>query len=760
MTGFHSKNVVHRPNVVGAYRLGLLAISFPRIATLIVTILSIVCAVSTIAYLQFDGEPSNLFSGETYEYELFSKFESNFHPYSKDEVLLVSSPVLATQTSIEKLRDLHFELQFLEGVKQVVSVFSVAKFSTQDNQWSSELLAEFSNDAQVRSALTKLIGENALGKLLLTDDLKHILFFVSPNLNAVPHDASGGKEAINPQELDALLEVFQSEGFEIKRAGEPAIERDLIGSVKRDALVLSVSGTLIAMLIAFSLFRSLPALIATLAPLLVAIIWYLGAISFLGLKIDAVTVIIPVLVMVLTFADSVHLYMSWRNQVKNGEDPISALRYSIQTVGSAAALASFITGIAFIVFLIASSEVLDRMAFSGLIGVCVVYLSTIVVCPISILYVAKLFTGHSDLNDSLLRKIGDVGASFLTRHPFRAFKISLIMLPVLIFSHLQLAPQFSLLDYLPVDSGVKAANSEIEILFGGSDQASVIIRRNAPGPAITPEEFRQLADIEDIVRSVFNSRSAISLNSVILKADGQDSPVELVPANVQQNINSMLSKDLHFLSVTAPVPASITASEMISRVGELEEKLRNNFPEVQFEITGGAAMRSAIAPRLIEELRIGLIVSVILSVLVIGLSFGSWQISIASILPNVIPILLAEFYIWITTGSIELSAAIALIVGFGLAVDDTIHFLGHYVQEKRKSADEFAAIKTALVSVSPALIATTAIIGLGFSVTLFATLPTVFTFGYLVIGIFFFALIADILVLPSVLLFMRSSLRK
>jgi len=138
------------------------------------------------------------------------------------------------------------------------------------------------------------------------------------------------------------------------------------------------------------------------------------------------------------------------------------------------------------------------------------------------------------------------------------------------------------------------------------------------------------------------------------------------------------------------------------------------------------------------------------------LSFRSVLISLASIIPNILPILLVEFYIWLSIGKIELSAAIALIIGFGLAVDDTIHFLNHYVYEKHKSRDELEALKTALLSVAPALVATTSIIGLGFSVTFLASLPTVFVFGYLVIGILTFALIADLFALPSILMFLHS----
>ncbi|MEM7068854.1 MAG: MMPL family transporter [Pseudomonadota bacterium] len=751
MTNIKANSTHLRPYVFYVYRIGLLALAFPKIAAATIAVTSIVCLGFAIAFLEFDGEPSNLFSGESKEYIRFINFEEHFHTYSKDEILLVSSTNLKTVEGMENLRDLYFDIQLMEDIGRVVSIFSVFSYWRHSDDWSSVLPPEFETDEHVRATLENFVKDNPLANSLITENLEHTLIVLSPE----PSKRTDERGNARPPELDELISYYQSLGLSIQRAGEPAIERDLIKYVKEDALVLPLAGIFLSMLIATALFRSIQALVVTMCPLVVSLVWYLGAISVLGLTIDAVTVIVPVLVMVLTFADTVHLYLHWRKQIDSGGNAITSLKNSIQMIGSAAALASFTTGIAFLIFFVTSSDILDRMAITGAIGVCVVYLSTIVVCPVSIFFVLKVVSSNGPSKGEALKTAGILGAVLLDARPHLAAKSIFLMIPALLFIHFQIPTQFSLLDYLPTKTAATEANKKIESLFGGSEQLAVLIRRQTSAAEFSSEEYQLLLDFAKITTDVIGSNSILSLSSLYDQKNGYEKALDLSPGDEQLNLRGLHSDDLQHLALIVSVPVSLNAVDFNSKVEALALELRKSFPETSFELTGSSHMRSAIAPRLIEEIRLGLLISILISILIIGLSFRSALISLASVIPNILPILLIEFCIWLFIGKIELSAAIALIIGFGLAVDDTIHFLNHYVYEKYKSVNQLEALKSALLSVAPALVATSSILGLGFSVTFLASLPTVFAFGYLVIGILIFALIADLFVLPSILILMK-----
>lgn len=116
--------------------------------------------------------------------------------------------------------------------------------------------------------------------------------------------------------------------------------------------------------------------------------------------------------------------------------------------------------------------------------------------------------------------------------------------------------------------------------------------------------------------------------------------------------------------------------------------------------------------------------------------------------------LAAEAGVWAVRGGIETSTVIALTIGFGLAVDDTVHLLNHYVIARAAARtsgppDPVQAMRTALAAVSPALVATTVVLAAALMVTGLSALAVVLSFGCVVITVLVFALAADILVLPS-----------
>ena len=100
---------------------------------------------------------------------------------------------------------------------------------------------------------------------------------------------------------------------------------------------------------------------------------------------------------------------------------------------------------------------------------------------------------------------------------------------------------------------------------------------------------------------------------------------------------------------------------------------------------------------------------------------------------------------------LQLTTVIALTIAFGIAVDDTIHFLATYVRQRAAGLAPCAAIDHTLERIGPALVATTLIICAGTAVVMFSALPPVALFGTLTVITLIVALIGDLFVLPALL---------
>ena len=123
-----------------------------------------------------------------------------------------------------------------------------------------------------------------------------------------------------------------------------------------------------------------------------------------------------------------------------------------------------------------------------------------------------------------------------------------------------------------------------------------------------------------------------------------------------------------------------------------------------------------------------------------------------AIIPNFLPILGTELYLYSSGAGLQLTTIIALTIAFGIAVDDTIHFLSAYVRARDEGIDHELAVEYALDRVGPALVATTLILCAGTFVVIFSALPQVALFGTLAVLTFILALLGDLLILPALLI--------
>ena len=132
--------------------------------------------------------------------------------------------------------------------------------------------------------------------------------------------------------------------------------------------------------------------------------------------------------------------------------------------------------------------------------------------------------------------------------------------------------------------------------------------------------------------------------------------------------------------------------------------------------------------------------------------FLSAKVGLIAILPNIYPIIM-NFGIMGWMG-IRLSMATSLIasIAIGLAVDDTIHYLYRYNREFKKDLNKDRALRDTIKHIGKPIIFTTLTISIGFSILLFSHFKPTATFGFLIVVTMVFALIGDLIILPSLML--------
>jgi hypothetical protein len=164
-------------------------------------------------------------------------------------------------------------------------------------------------------------------------------------------------------------------------------------------------------------------------------------------------------------------------------------------------------------------------------------------------------------------------------------------------------------------------------------------------------------------------------------------------------------------------------------------------------------MFSHIGFRNIRAMLLGTTVALVLISFVLIISLRSFRIGLISLIPNLVPAGMA-FGVWgITVGQVGLALSVVTGMTLGIVVDDTVHFLSKYLRARReKGLDAPDATRYAFRTVGLALVATSVILALGFLVLTKSAFVLNADMGLMTATTILFALIADFLLLPALLL--------
>ena len=172
--------------------------------------------------------------------------------------------------------------------------------------------------------------------------------------------------------------------------------------------------------------------------------------------------------------------------------------------------------------------------------------------------------------------------------------------------------------------------------------------------------------------------------------------------------------------------------------------------------SGTAVIASNGTQYLVKNLFTSLAIAIVLIAILMSLLFQSWRMVVISLIPNFIPLLTTAGIMGFFGIPIKPSTLLVFSIAFGISVDDTIHFLAKFRQElKNYEHDLRRCILVALRETGISMIYTSIVLFFGFLVLAFSQFGGTKALGILVSLTLLVAMLANLLILPSLLLFMQ-----
>ena len=209
--------------------------------------------------------------------------------------------------------------------------------------------------------------------------------------------------------------------------------------------------------------------------------------------------------------------------------------------------------------------------------------------------------------------------------------------------------------------------------------------------------------------------------------------------------------------VTAAARGRLTSAQQRAVDARAQAWLRENAPQLATAATGFTMTFAHLSQRNIDSMLRATILAMGGISLVLMWVLRSWRVGLLSLVPNYIPAIMT-FGLWgHIVGQVGLAGSVMTAIAFGIIVDDTTHFLTKYQRARRTGAAAAEAVRAAFHATGRALWTTTAVLAAGFLVFATSGFEVSFVLGMMVAITVVFALLADFLLLPPLLMILDRS---
>ena len=673
-----------------------------------------------------------------------------------DAILVVQSEEFFSAPAADAMRKVVDDLEELDQVRRVLWMDRVPILNIFGLP-QPLLPRSTASPARFAAAKKKSLAHPLVGGQLLSEDTKTLLLLITFDFNHIHSNEDATTLLRETAEL--AVADYSDLDFKFQVTGDVPATIAAVSRHEANQLKYQLIGYGMILVMTIILFRGIRAvIIVALAPVL-GVFWTTGFINYLEYRQNPlIDVILPVLVSLVGLTDGVHLMVQIRKLRASGLDEKEAAGTGLQQVGVACFLTSLTTAIGFGSLTLAESQWVQEFGKCSVIGVTLSFLAVVMVIPLacSTWLGRKVHVGHENsLIDRNLARISVLIDAVLKRA--KLMSVAGIACTVLLFAvSMTLRPDQRQSNDLPAGAEATLALQHMDNAFGGLEFGNVDISWSKKVASDSPDILRVVSAVDDLLLSEDLIGSPLSIRNLIDAQPGSG------PAEERMTMLELLPPPLKRAFFTPERREAVVTFRVqdlgIARYGPVFERvlsglehIKTDYPDFELGLSGSAVWRWRNLYQIIVDLAKSLGSASLIIFVVLSIVYRSLRLGLISIIPNLFPLVFTGAYLALAGYNLEIVMVCNFTICLGIAVDDTIHFLTRYLEERKVALDEDTAIRNAFTGVGTALIMTTTVLVVGFSVVTFSESRDhrIFaTMGALTIGA---ALFGDLVFLPALL---------
>jgi predicted RND superfamily exporter protein len=714
--------------------------------------------------IQFNYDFEQFFPQNSEDLEFYQWFRNEFENDNDYLLMAIENPngELLNREFLTKALKIQTELSELNNVDTIISILNFEKLiiSPFGSRWEKVLKWQSDDDL--------LKSSNAVDQFrskLVSKDGESILFWIRNSQN------------ISKENGDFLYEkiqkVFDRNDLVPKAvAGKIQAQGDFIKLMQKEFGLFFGASILLILIMLLLIFRSFWSVWVPVVVLVIGSVWAFAVFFYFGKPLDVMSIMQPTIFLIVGLSALVHFITHLNTKLKKMYSKDEAIKDVFTELFMPIGLTILTTSIGFVSLYFTTIPALKEFGLSTGTGVLIMFFAIMLFTP-GLLYLVRM-KPHS-LTEFI------ISSNFLSSvFSFILKKRKLIVFSFLIISFLgvwagtNIKVNGFLLDNLPQDHPIQQDVNYFDQQFGGSNPLELYLEAGPGSESLL--EFEALEEIRKVERKLSELIgsdqivSPLTLVKTLNQAQNQGSASAYVfPSKGQfQRMEKFLKRDID--SYGLEILSNQNRSGRISarspdfgtfKMSKIREDLTNYLnTEVEPTIlvvkwTGTAYLMDNGHKSVTVQMAKGLGFAFLVVGLIAGILFRSWRISFILLIPNIIPLILMLGLMFLLEVDFKLTTAILFTVAFGIAVDDSIHFMTRLRLELGIGKSLVYAIKRTFLETGKAIILTSLILVCGFGLLIFSEFGVTHFTGLLIAASLVFALLADLFLLPLLLLPMK-----
>lgn len=735
------------------------------------------------SHIQLSYEFSKAIPTDNPRYQEYLSFKKKFGDDGNVLVLGVQTKDFFKAENFNQFSQLGLKLQsipYVENVLSVANAVNLLKDSSTQKLITQPVFSDTRNQSEIEHGETILYRLPFYNGLLYNKQTDAYLMIVRINKDVL--NSKGRTKVIN-NILAASNSFTASTNIQVHLSGLPLIRTQVADRIAKEMKWFIVGSLALSALILLILFRSLVTMALSLSVVLIGVTWSVGLTYLLGYKITLLTALIPPLIVVIGIPNCIYFLNKYHTTYRQTNDKNASLIAMVSKMGVVTLFCNITAAIGFAVFALTNSAILKEFGQVAGIGIMFIFLISFILLPAALSFMKAPVASQLKYLDfkaiiQFLLKI----EQWVFNHQRIVYLLTGLLIIFSLFGMAKIRSEGFIVDDLPKDDKIYKDLKFFENNFKGVMPLEIIVdtkkRGGLSGARILPvlkkmdslslyitgqpEMSRPLSVAEGMkfVKEGFyeGDSSNYSLPNTFDLAFIGD---YLKGAKTSTNNNSPSSLLNSFMDTAhESTRMSINMADVGTRklpliLNALHKKSDQLFDSSKYKITyTGSTITFLEGSAFIIE---GLKESILWAFLFISLCmlylFKSVRILLCSLIPNLIPLVVTAGIMGWAGVRLKPSTVLVFSIALGIAVDVTIRFLVNYKQELPTNNNNIAAtIGQTINQTGLSIIYTSMVLIAGFIIFCFSGFGGTQSLGWLTSITLLLATLANLVLLPVLLL--------